>query len=186
MKFYSSVQKLWLSKEIIDKAKQFAKAVTLTTDYSDTNQSTTDKIIRDHFVSKLGEEAARIVMSRFASVEGPDYNIYTAKQKSWEADLFVNKLPLAVKTQTTSAAVRYGLSWTFQCGIKRRDIILDKPDAWVIFVEYDDMHEPYQTCFVLPPFQIKELRFSEPKLSHLRGHKKVVYAASLPKMKVEG
>ena len=185
MKFYSHVQKIILSEAILAKAKQFANDVAVTTDYSDANQNQIGKVITDHYVSKLGEEAARLVMSRFAEVTDPDYTIYEAKRKSWEADLFVNKIPVAIKTQTTSAAMRYGLSWTFQDGIKRKDIILQQPDAWVIFVEYDDSHPPYQTCFVLPPYQIKELVFGEPKLAHLKGHKKVVYAASLGKMKVE-
>ena len=186
MKFYTSVQKVKLTDSIIDKARSFAGLVAATTDYSDANQIGKDKIIHDHFVSKLGEEAAKMVMSRYTSVAGPDYAVYEGKQKSWEADLFVNKIPLAVKTQTTSAAVRYGLSWTFQCGVKRRDLILEQPEAWVVFVEYDDYNEPYQTCFVLPPFQMKDLVLGEPRLSHLKGHKKVVYAASLPKMEVEG
>ena len=185
MKFYQAVQKILLSEEIIYKAKQFAKAVAATTDYSDSNQMRIDKIIKDHFVSKAGEEATKIVMRRFAVVRGPDYCIYPAKEKSWEADLFINTIPLAVKTQTTSAAMRYGLSWTFQDGINRKDMILRQPEAWVVFVEYDDIHEPYQTCFVLPPFQIKELVFGQPKLAYLKGHKKVVYASSLPKMSVE-
>ena len=186
MKFYSSVQKIVLAKEVVDKAKSFAVEVAATTDYSDANQQQKDKIITDHFISKIGEEAARVVLCRFAKVEGPDYAIYEAKQKSWAADLFVNKVPLAVKTQATSAAIRYGLSWTFQSGAKRKDLILHQPEAWVVFVEYDDYNAPYETCFVLPPFQMKELVLDEPRLPHLKGHKKVVYAASLGKMEVEG
>ncbi len=185
MKYYSSVQKLTLSEAILIKAKQFAQSVVRTTNYSDANQTQINKIINDHYVSKLGEEAVKMVMGGYAEVKGPDYQIYEAKQKSWEADLFINETPLAVKTQTTSAAIRYGLSWTFQSGLKRKDTILEQPDAWVVFVEYDDSHIPFQTCFVLPPFQIKELVFNEPKLAHLKGHKKVVYATSLPKMNVE-
>ena len=185
MKFYSCVQKLALSEAVLIKAKRFAESVAHTTNYGDANQTEIKKIINDHYISKLGEEAVKMIMSRYAAVKGPDYEIYEAKRKSWEADLFINELPLAVKTQTTSAAVRYGLSWTFQSGPKRRDILLQQPDAWVAFVEYDDLHTPFQTCFVLPPFQVKELVFGEPKLMHLKGHKKVVYATSLPKMDVK-
>ncbi len=185
MKLYSSVLKIVLTDNLIEKARQFADAVTLTTNYSDANQTKIDKIKKDHFVSKLGEEAAAFVLSQYAKVEGPDYTIYQAKEKSWQADLFVNEIPVAVKSQTTSAAIRYGLSWTFQAGIKRKDIILQQPEKWVCFVEYDDYHSPYQTCFVLPPFQVKELVFDEPKLAYLKDHKKVVYANSLPRMQVE-
>ncbi len=185
MKFYSLVQKIKLHEHTLQKARQFANAVTPSTVYADTNQFILDKVINDHFISKLGEEAVKAVMSRFADVTGPDYNIYQGKEKSWMADLFINNMPLAIKTQATSAAMRYGLSWTFQCSAKRKDILLHQPEAWVAFVEYDDTHKPYQTCFVLPPFQIKELVFGEPRLAYLKQHKKVVYAASLPKLKVE-
>lgn len=185
MKYYTSVKKIILNKEMVEKGKWFADLVATTTDYSDTNQTMKDKIVHDHFVSKLGEEATRLALSNYAKVVGPDYTIYEAKRKSWEADLFVNGTPLAVKTQATSAAIRYGLSWTFQCGVKRRDIILEQPEAWVAFVEYDDYNAPYQTCFVLPLFQMKDLLLAEPQLDKLKGHKKVVYAASLGKMEVE-
>ena len=186
MKFYTSVKKVVLSNQVVERARRFAGLVAATTDYSDTNQTLANKIIQDHFVSKLGEEATKMVLNHYAPVAGPDYTIYEGKQKSWEADLFVNKIPLAVKTQPTSAAIRYGLSWTFQCGVKRRDMILDQPEAWVVFVEYDDYNAPYTTCFVLPPFQMKNLVLAEPRLDKLKGHKKVVYATSLGRMEVEG
>ncbi len=74
-------------------------------------------------------------------------------------------------------ANKYGLSWTFQSGSLRKDSIIDKHDAWVVFVEYDDT-KPHN-CKVLPPFQIKELIFGEPKLSYLKDSKKIVYADTL-------
>ncbi len=179
MKFFSAVQTVDLPPGILSKAKQFAEAVTNTTNYADTNQTQTAKVINDHFISKLGEEAAKMVLSPFATVVGPDYAIYGAKEKSWQADLFVNGVPLAVKTQKTSAALRYGLSWTFQCSTWRKDTILQQPDAWVLFTEYNDVQAPFCTCYVLPPYQIRELQFGEPRLPYLKGHKKVVYASSL-------
>ncbi|MEM9770568.1 MAG: hypothetical protein AAF889_03020, partial [Cyanobacteria bacterium P01_D01_bin.73] len=104
--------------------------------------------------------------------------IYDAPQKSWDADLYVDSVPLAVKTQTQAMANRFGLSWTFQAGSQRgrRDPILDIPEAWVCFVKYD---EAAQTCWVYAPRQIATLRFGEPKLAKLRGFKKVVYADRL-------
>lgn len=148
-----------------------------TTDYSDSNQRIIKKIRDDHFVSKLGEEACKIVLSEFATIEGPDYKIYTVKQKSWRDDLIVNEVGIAVKTQRRTAAKKYSLSWTFQAGSMRKDAILEKPDAWVAFVEYDDEH-PYN-CYVYPLYQIKELLFEDPKLARLKKQKKMVYVASL-------
>lgn len=185
MKFFSSVQKVILPEYTLITARNFSDAVTITTDYSDANQNLKTKVASDHFISKLGEEATKIVMNRYAKVVGPDYAVYTANQKSWQADLLVNEIPVAVKTQKTSAALRYGLSWTFQCGTYRKDTILMQPEAWVVFVEYDDLHPPYCTCYVLPPLQVKDLCFDKPKLPHLQNHKMVVYAHSLPKWKVE-
>lgn len=178
MKFYTKIYRVYLSEDTALKAKQFADRVVSTTDYSDSNQTLMQKIAEDHFISKLGEEAAKVVLSKFAAVQGPDYKIYGSRQKSWSDDLFVNGVGLAVKTQKRTTAERFELSWTFQCGAARRDVILDNPLAWIVFVVFDDLH-PY-TCYVYPPFQLKELTFGEPKLQKLRGHKTVVYAKNLP------
>lgn len=180
MKYYNSYQEIYLTRDRLVTAWQFAKRVAETTNYADTNQLKTDKIRLDHFTSKVGEEAAKDAMINFAQVQGPDYNIYDVKQKSWDADLFINSLPLAVKTQKLSAALRYGLSWTFQYGTFRKDIILNQPEAWVVFVEYDDINLQKNKCRVFVPLQIKELTFEEPKLDYLKGHKKVFYSHSLP------
>lgn len=177
MKFYTTIQEVNLDTSIVEKARKFAEDVIPTINYSDSNQIVIQKIQSDHFVSKLGEEAAAIVLSKYAVVQGPDYTIYTAKEKSWRADLLVNNTSVAVKTQTRSAASRYGLSWTFQCGPKRCDPILDTPEAWIVFVEYNNLVK--HNCTVYPPFQIRDLIFKDPKRPHLNGLKKVVYANTL-------
>ncbi len=181
MRWYSSIETVHLLPEAVKRAQHFAEKVVVTTDYSDCNQVVLQKIKNDHFISKLGEEAARIVLSKYAKVSLPDYSIYPASQKSWAKDLVANGYGIAVKTQKSSVAKKYTLSWTFQCGEHRKDVILQQPYAWVIFVEYDDLNP--HTCRVFPPFQIKELRFGEPLKSYLKGHKKVVYASSLPIIK---
>lgn len=178
MKFYSKIKQVKLPGEIINKAKQFANAVANTTNYADSHQTIISKILNDHFVSKIGEEAAKSVLSEYANVAGPDYIIYAAKDKSWKEDLFIGELGIAVKTQKTSSAKKYSLSWTFQCGTQRKDPILNKPEAWIIFVEYNDIDNDY-LCNVFPPFQIKELVFKDPVLHHLKASKKVVYANTL-------
>lgn len=177
MKFYSNTRQVNLEREAVLRAWDFATKVSATTNYSDSNQSLIKKIKDDHFVSKLGEEACKTILSEFGKIKGPDYNIYNAKQKSWEEDLFINDIGFAVKTQRHTAAIKYSLSWTFQAGEKRKDSILQNPEAWVVFVEYDDS-QPY-LCNVYQPYQIKDLKFEEPRLQHLISHKKVVYAKSL-------
>jgi len=183
MRYFVSVQTIVIEPNLIVKAKGFARQVTPTigspgSGYRDTNQFNLQKIENDHFVSKVGEEAVRIVFEKCSrQVQGPNYQIYAGKQKSWDSDLYIDGFGLAVKTQATSLAKKFGLSWTFQAGTYRKDPILNNSNAWVCFVEFN---ETIRQCRVYPPYQIKELKFGEPKLDKLKGTKKVVYAENLP------
>ncbi len=175
MRSFQTVQEVRLNAALVNKAKHFAKEVTVTTNYRDSQQRNNAKIEHDHFISKLGEEAVRLVFEKLGkNVVGPDYTVYGQKQKSWDADLFVEGTALAVKTQGAEAAKKYGLSWTFQAGSKRRDPILEKPHAWVCLVRMGST-----LAKVYPPYQIKDLKFREPKLEKLKGSKLVVYAEEL-------
>ena len=139
MRYFNSTKKVLIHSDEILLANNFAQQVTPTINYYDSNQTNLIKIQQDHFISKIGEEAVRKVFrSCQQKVRGPDYNIYKQKDKSWEEDLYVNGVGLAVKTQKWSAAERYGLSWTFQNSGKRKDPILDNPEAWVCFVLCND------------------------------------------------
>lgn len=170
--------------DAVARATAFAEVVTDTVNYRDSNQAIKKKIHDDHFVSKLGEEAACFVFeTRNCIVEGPDYHIYESRQKTWAADLKINSLDVAVKTQRRSAANRYGLSWMFQDSPKRRDLILAMPDAWVCFVVYEDLKPDFE-CMVFPLRKIKQLIFEAPRLSHLIGKKQAVYLETLQKHKV--
>lgn len=184
MPTFRTPQVVHLPVEAVARASAFADAVITTVNYRDSNQTLKKKIRDDHFVSKMGEEAVRMVFeARECKVEGPDYKVYTSKGKSWEADLKVNELDVAVKTQRRSAANRYGLSWTFQDSSERRDPILDMPDAWVCLVVYEDLKENCE-CLVYPLRKIKQLIFEAPRLSKLIGKKQAVYLETLQKHKV--
>ncbi len=179
MSTFTSPQTILIPAEVRERASAFADAVTGTVNYADSNQSLDKKIRDDHFVSKLGEEAVRILFEgRECQVEGPDYGVYDAKRKSWAADLKVNGLEVAVKTQRRSAANRYGLSWTFQDSPIRRDPILDIPDAWVCLVVYEDLKTETE-CVVYPLKKIKQLIFEAPRLARLVGKKQAVYLETL-------
>ena len=179
MATFRKPQVVQLSEEAVARARGFADTVIATVDYRDSNQLQLDKIHDDHFVSKLGEEAVRAVFeARSCKVNGPDYAIYEGKQKSWAADLKINELEVAVKTQRRSAANRYGVSWTFQDSPKRRDPILEMPEAWVSFVVFEDTGPGFE-CVVYPLLKVKNLVFDPPLLSHLEGKKKVVYLEKL-------
>ena len=181
MATFREPQIVHLPPEAVARATAFADAVTETVNYRDSNQSIKEKIRDDHFVSKLGEEAVRFVFEkRDCKVEGPDYTIYSGKGKSWGADLKINDLEVAVKTQRRSAANRYDLSWTFQDSPERRDPILDMPEAWVCLVVYEDLKDGYE-CVVYPLRKIKQLVFEAPRLSKLVGKKQAVYLETLQK-----
>ncbi len=184
MPTFREPQLVKLPPQAVTRATAFADAVTETVNYRDSNQSVKEKIRDDHFVSKLGEEAVRFVFEqRDCKIEGPDYTIYSGKRKSWDADLKINALDVAVKTQRRSAAQRYGLSWTFQDSPERRDPILDMPEAWVCLVVYEDLKDDYE-CMVYPMRKIKQLIFEAPRLSKLVGKKQAVYLETLQKNQV--
>lgn len=179
MRIFTLKQHVDIGPDMLRRARNFAAAVVDTVDYRDSNQAKKEKIWLDHFISKVGEEAVRIVFQRYGcTVKGPDYTIYEGKAKSWEEDLFIDGEGLAVKTQAASAARKYGLSWTFQDSEIRRDAILHQPEAWVCFVACNNLDKSYQ-CVVYPPLQMKQLIFKPPKLNHLQGKKRVVYAEDL-------
>lgn len=173
-----------LPPEAVARAETFADAVTDTVNYRDSNQTLKKKIRDDHFVSKLGEEAVHLVFkARDCAVEGPDYVVYDGKGKSWAADLKINGLEVAVKTQRRSAANRYGLSWTFQDSPERHDPILSMPEAWVCLVVYEDLKPDFE-CVVYPLRKIKQLIFEAPRLQRLAGKKQAIYLETLQKHKV--
>jgi len=179
MATFKEPQVVHIPVEAVARASAFADAVTSTVNYQDSHQSIKQKIRDDHFVSKLGEEAVRFVFEqRDCIIGGPDYTVYSGKQKSWDADLSINDLEVAVKTQRRSAAKRYGLSWTFQDSPKRRDPILDMPNAWVCLVVYEDLKDGHEGL-VYPLRKIKQLIFEAPRLSRLVGKKQAVYLETL-------
>lgn len=184
MSTFRTPQILHVPPEFVARARSFADAVIETVNYRDSNQNKTKKIRDDHFVSKLGEEAVRLVFEmRQCAVIGPDYEVYSSRQKSWSADLRINALDVAVKTQRRSAANRYDLSWTFQDSPRRRDPILSMPEAWVCLVVYEDL-KPDHECVVYPLRKIKQLIFEAPRLGRLAGKKQAVYLETLLKHKI--
>ena len=184
MSTFRAPQIVQLSSDAVQRAQVFAQAVADTVNYKDSHQTKRKKIQDDHFVSKLGEEAVRLVFeTRDCIVEGPDYSIYQGRQKSWTADLKINDLEVAVKTQRRSSANRYGLSWTFQDSPERRDPILSMPDAWVCLVVYEDRKPGYE-CVVYPLRKIRQLIFEAPRLVRLVGKKQAVYLETLQRHKI--
>jgi hypothetical protein len=70
MPTFRTPQIVQLSPETVSRAKAFAEAVIETVNDRDSNQTHKQKIGDDHFVSKLGEEAARNVFEAHPSRSG--------------------------------------------------------------------------------------------------------------------
>lgn len=82
--------------------------------YSSRNQTDENKVRSDIYLGKMAEFAVyNYLISKGKKCSAPDILIYQAKQKSYDADLFVNdSSPLHVKSCMSSSA--YGNSWVFQ------------------------------------------------------------------------
>jgi hypothetical protein len=146
--------------------KGFAEKVNLTTNYKDSNQPRSPRVLKNHFDGKMAEFA----VSEAYGTELPDVKIYKGKQKSWEADLNAGQEQYAVKSQTLDSFQRYSPSMTFQCGSRRVDKVLSEPDAPVIYCLLLE-----DRALVSAIFRIKELAFGPPKLEKLAGEKTVAY-----------
>lgn len=154
----------------LDAAMQYAEGVVKTVDYSRRNQVDKQKIVEDHFVGKLGEAAVEFVLQTMGiEVGAPDYEIYESRRKSWDSDLFIGDLGIAVKTQKLTTAYRFGLSWTFHF----EDPILQQPEAIVYYVVYNDQIGNWLTVF--PGKKIKDTVFGSPAKDILKNVKRVVY-----------
>lgn len=160
-----TVKKSWIKN-----SKEYSEGVVGTVKYGDSKQFSAEKIQNDHFTGKIAEFCAHHVLKDFHDINPPDCQIYKGKGKSWESDL-VGKVEFAIKSQTYESYRKYGASVMFQ-DIKggRRDPILDKPEAFVVYVVVGGGFG-----IVLPPIQVKDLILDEPKLWHLKGKKSVAY-----------
>lgn len=100
---------------VINKANNFAHEVVKTINYSDSKQINTDKIIKNYFIGKLGEEAVCLAFNQLGiesynknGTKGPDYTIYDNKnkKKSWGYDLIIkyydNQVNQLNQLQTTA------------------------------------------------------------------------------------
>lgn len=177
-----------LSDEIIDKCENFAEKTmeNFKDNYNDRNQSVYDKIKQDFFIGKIGESCVVIAYERLGievfNTKGEKGANYNVESYVWgRNDLIINSVRHRVKSQTTSQAKRYGLSWTFN--LDPRDPILDNPEGNVIFVEVDDIYRNLG-CDIYPPYKIKELKFTEPKREALLGKKTIVLAENIPYYKL--
>lgn len=159
--------------------------------YKRRNQSNSSRIVKQITDGKMGE----ILTAKYLRTIGfvcnePDFEIYSSKQKSFEADLFCGqgkiKQHVHVKTQNSQSAARYGASWVFQAGgagYGHSDPCLDTSnDDWCVFVTLDCNDE---NARIVGPLRMTDVHqhFKDPKLAHLVGIKKCVYLEDISTIK---
>lgn len=112
-----------LSKKDIDKAKQFAHLRATSSSRSHYKFRGGFKYV-DVLSGAMAEIAVFLVLKKkYKSVSPPDFEIYSTKNKSYDADLRTRNKNYHIKSQTAESRSRYGASWLMQ----RNDPILAAP-----------------------------------------------------------
>ena len=174
-----------INKAIINKCKEFSEKVISTTNYSDSNQNDKTKEMLDHLVGKIGEYGAYYYLKSIGiNTSEPDCNVY--EKKSWEEDLKSNDKSYGVKTQSYSMAMNLSkkfdmnlskvISWTFQCGEKRKDTVFNKRDNNMLFTLYvKKFKSDIDRVLVFPIKEIGDIVFKESLMEHVKNSKKIAY-----------
>ena len=160
------------------KCTTFARAQvdTSRSKYRQRGQSNSQRIVKQIADGKMGEMICRqYLLSLGYPCNEPDFEIYTARHKSFDADL-QSCSPVHVKTQCSDSASRYGESWVFQAGgvgFGNKDPLLDSSSSdWAMFVTLGKL-----SAKVIGPLDMRDVRahLKDPVLQHLKGIKKCVY-----------
>lgn len=170
--------------ELYRKCQAFAKLEYQTTkDQRRRRNQTNEARIRIQVADgKMGELLAqRYLRACGHNCTDPDFQIYDAAHKSFDADFHVNGFPVHCKSQNADSAKRYGLSWMFQKGGQgwgHYDPALETPTDKAVFVQVD--HKK-RVGTIYGPFTMGDLipKFRDPKLARLRGIKTCIYAEDL-------
>ena len=140
--------------------------------YADRNQSGKDKIKQDIYIGKMAEYAVYNYLAKNGKdVTPPDIMIYNKHDKSFGADLYVNKTsPLHIKSCMHVDTLHN--SWLFQPNDPVT--ILPKEDDMIAFVVANPDATFY--CYLVKATEIIKI-YSKPRNPLLQ--KKAVYESSL-------
>jgi hypothetical protein len=90
--------------------------------YKKRGQGNREKIINDILSGKLLEIGAYRLLKKIGlPAIFPDFQIYDAKGKSWDADIVAGKENFHIKSQTKESADCYGESWVLSYGVHGTD-----------------------------------------------------------------
>lgn len=174
-----------LSNEEIMKCRRFSLDVVDTNiaKYRQRNQFDKKKIIKDIYVGKKGEIAAWKYLNNIGveentytsgiSTNEPDFEIYGARRKSFDADLYDEnfKENYHVKTMTHESAERWGLSWSFQV----EDPLVSKPEKKDNIVLCEVLDKYHVDVKLVMDAVMAQGLYGVPRLYKLRRIKKVLY-----------
>jgi hypothetical protein len=168
------------TKEDLAKASEYAANIDVNY-YSGRDQLDVQKKRLDQKVGKLGEIAAyNCLKDTLPGLSYPDFEIYAAKDKSWDFDMKNANVNLHVKSQLNIQAVEYGESWIFQNQDKH--IFKDyAPIDYVAFVIVSLIHKSAEVKAVISLHNLHQKQlFKMPVKENLRkSNKLAVYFEDL-------
>ena len=160
-----------LSKYWIDKCRKFSiDAVESSRDlYTYRGTTNINKIIEDIYIGKAGEVGAyKYLLQQGVVCSKPDFKIYDARRKSFDADLNIPDMGVHVKSQGMDSAEKFGNSWLFQ----RTDPVYLKPNYDLFLGTLVDGN----TVYIIKECLINELDFQDCKVFWFNKTKVAVYA----------
>jgi len=161
-------------KRDVARCMKFAEAQYETSSgmYARRGQVDKDTIIRQIAHGKIAELLVYYHLKDSFEVDEPDFNIYTGKKKTYDADLTDGFLRFHVKAQDHESARKYGTSWVFT----PKDPLVTEPEAEDILVLVLIKNDSVKIMGFLSALTAKEeALYADPKLKRLRGHKTVLY-----------
>jgi hypothetical protein len=175
---------LQASAEDIERCYEFAQAQYKTSSGMYAQRGQTDKvaIIRQIAQGKIAELMVYKYLKQQFSVREPDFQIYTGRRKSYEADLTDGFLRFHIKAQDYESARRYGVSWVFT----PKDPLLTEPAAEDILVLVLLKNDTVKIMGFLSALTAQEKGlYADPKLKRLKGLKAVLYLKTITKHTVD-
>lgn len=165
--------------EQIKECEDFSNAVD-TSFYATRNQKNNEKRVFDSKIGKLGEIATfEFLNDKVKNLTRPDFKIYKPSEKSWDFDLKSDGMNIHVKSQAKIQSQKFGESWIFQKGDKKRGYdkeIFDKlsENQFISFVIVDPINKQAEIKAIvsLDLLHDKDL-FALPVIPYLRNMNKV-------------
>lgn len=154
-------------------------------EYAKRNQKNKWHMVQQNIVGKAAEVAVYKALYTLCNISKPDFAIYSAKKKSWSADLIITKkhkkTDIHVKGQSVEQARIFEVSWIFQSSNKSgkggKDRIFNKDARGsVAFVLVDEENKSAKILAIVPIILLKKMDlFQDPAKESLKGIKKAIY-----------